>query len=401
MNRTFSFGIGVGRSAFRTQQILDRIKHTITEAKIENPNILFFRGILVGWNKSNPVEVGEFFDKAIYDETWGPIYPDLQVAVGLDEVSVSRLVKCLAFDYVPSWRYQYLGYGRVTDSLSIAEIASLLSPLARRPDKGFEVAVDVLHMIVLCADEKSQEYRSELQAFCLAFFAAIDWASSDFNNQNCSTHLQKVIEFGLSGNLDGNGPAKALNNLVDFGRADSDFMMHRLGDLLTPFFKSYPKGALDTCYFLNSDGDYSSAKRIVSKPYDEFGGTAVGAVPEEALIDWCKLSIDDRCVFAAQTCTLFEKSLPNTGGDVNAVGITNTAKSVLKLAIDKKKVFNVLTERFVPWHWSGSRSNIMRQRLSLLDQFISREDHGLNELIDETKARFASIITSDEKQEQN
>jgi hypothetical protein len=401
MNRTLSFGIGVGRSALGTLEILERIKQTVIDAKIENPNIPFLRGILVGWSKNSPTEVADFFDKAIYDETWGPIFPDLQVAVGLDDVSVTRLVKCLAFDYVPSWRYRYLGYGRATDSLSITQLASLLNPLARRPDNGFVVAIDILYMVVSCADEKSQAYRSELQIFCLAFFATIDWEFSDINNQNNSTHLQKIIEFGLSGSLAGDGAAAALNNLVDFGRCNSDILEPRLGELLAPFFKSYPEIALEACYFLNSEGDNSSSVRMVSKPFDKFGDTAVGATPEEALIDWCKLSVDDRCVFAARTCTLFEKSLAGTSGDVSPMGITDIAKSVLKLAINKKKVFEVFMDRFLPGTWSGSRSTIMRQRLSFLDQFISHEDHGLNTLIEAAKARFTSIISSDEKQEQD
>jgi len=45
---------------------------------------------------------------------------------------------------VSSWQFKNLGSGRVTDALSVKQVASLLSLLATKPDGGLAVATDVL-----------------------------------------------------------------------------------------------------------------------------------------------------------------------------------------------------------------------------------------------------------------
>lgn len=398
-DKSWNFGFGIGQAAISTQEIVDRIKLTIGKVKPVDLNSFLIRGLVAGWNKTNPAEVATFLDSALFDETWGVMFPELQIAIGLDDVSHARLIRCLELGKAPSCQFKYLGIGRATDPLSVEQIAALISPLATKPDKGLAVAIDVLGMVIHCAANKGEEYRSELQGYCLKFIGGLDWASIDLNDDNLDYDLETLIGFALDGAPPNNGVSKALNRLIQF-ECSRTYPRH-LGKILLPLFKRYPVEALNTCYVQDRNGRYNTILRILSVRLGEGADTAISAVPDEALISWCKVSLDDRCIFAAHTCNLFEKSNPNEFGNDSPISISNTAKTVLAHAPDKKKVLEIFINRFRPAYWSGSLATIMRQRLRLLDQLNPSEDEKLRTLIEDTKERFSKKIESEEQREQN
>jgi hypothetical protein len=329
------------------------------------------------------------------------VFPALQLSIGLNNLAYARLIRCLEFGKAPAIEFQHLGIGRATDSLSVAQVASLISRLVTKPDDGLAVGIDVLDMVIHCADNKNEEYLRELRAYCLKFIGEIDWTSIDLRNDALTRKLEQIIECGLSGEVPHAAASKALNRLIHVERSNAKILPRRLGRILMPFFKRYPEEALNACYFQDHQGGYSSALRLVSVELDGRGDSAIKAVPEEALINWCILSPDERCTFLAQTCGFLEKSKPDGLGDESVISISSTAKSVLAHAPDKKKVLEIFADRCQPMFWSGSRSLILRQRFQLLDQLTPDNDEGLQVLIDNAKASLSKIIEREERSEQD
>ena len=400
-DKSWHFGFGIGQAAISTGEILNRIKLILAETNPGNLNTLFIRGLIAGWNKTNPEEVSKFLDEAIDDDIWGAMFPELQVCVELDDVAHSRLMKCLKNGKAPAWQFKYLGNGCVTDTLSVEQIGSLLSLLTTNGDDGLEVAVDVLNMVIFCLGNKSFEYRSELQIYCSNFIEEINWTIIDLDNGNLEHHLEELIEFALSGVMASEEVSKVLKSLVNTELLKTTFYPRRLGRILMPFFKQRPEEALNACYVQDSDGSYNSALRMLSIHLEECGETAVGAVPDNELIKWCKLALDDRSIFAAQTCKLYEKSKSDGLGDESSLSISNTAKCVLACASDKEKILEIFVNRFCTAYCSGSRSAAQRQRLQLLDQLNPTEDVKLQTLIEDAKVSFSKIIASDEQWEKD
>ncbi len=242
-----------------------------------------------------------------------------------------------------------------------------------------------------------------MHTYCSKFIGEIDWASINLSNDNLTHDLERIIEYGLSGTASHGEASEVLNSLIHSERSNTntEILPRRLGKILMPFFKHCPEEALNACYFQHSDSGYSSALRLVSVIFNERGDTAISAVPEETLINWCKLSPDDRFNFAAQTCKLLEESNPDGLGGKSLISISSTAKTILAHASNKKKIMEIFLERCRPTHWSGSRSVILRQRLQLLDQFNPDNVKELRTLIEEAKTRFSKIIEREEQQEQD
>ncbi len=290
-----------------------------------------------------------------------------------------------------------LGCGRRTDPLTIAQISTLLGLLAAKPDGGLPAAIDVLYMVIHCADTKDEQYTEELRAYCLKFVSELDWNLMDLTNENFLHHLEHVIEFSLDSSEPCKAATTALKRLIQQERAGKRIFPRRLGNVLLPFFKKCPVETLDAVY---TKGEHSALMHMLDVRLDRHGDTAIGVVPEASLIEWCQVSPEDRCVFAAQTCKLFERPNSDECSDVAVIGISNTAKTLLAQAPDKKRVLEILASRFPPSSWSGSRAAIMRQRFEHLDELNPTGNPELTSLIEEMKARVFKLIESEERQEQ-
>lgn len=396
-DKSWHFGFGIGQAATSTQEILDRIKQILPEIKIDGVNSVFIQGLVAGWNKVRPSEVTAFLEYALTDEVWGEIFPELQITLGVDTAAHSRLIQCIRIGKAPAWQFQNLGIGRATDRLSVDQITSLLTPLVAKPDGGLLAAIDVLNMIIHCADTKDEQYKKELRVYCLNLVSELDWSLVDLANENFLHHLERIIEFSLDSSQPHEAATRALNRLIQQERSDKRIFPRRLGNILLPFFKKYPVQTLDAIYTGSED---TALEHMLTDRLDRYGDTAIGVVPEESLLEWCRVSPEDRCVFAAQTCKLFERRGPSQSNDESIIGISNTASRILVMAPDKKKVLETLVSRFYPNSWSGSRATIMRQRFQYLNDLNPTRNLELTTMIAEMKERLLKIVEKEEWQEQ-
>lgn len=396
-DKSWHFGFGIGQAAASTQEILDRTKQVVLEIGLDGLNSLFVRGLVAGWHKTKPSEAAAFLECALTDEVWGRIFPELQVAIGIDTAAHGRLIRCIQVGKAPAWQFKYLGMGRATDPLSVDQIASLITPLATNPDGGLLAAIDVLYMVIHCTDTKGDQYREELRTYCLKLVSEIDWSLVDLANQNFLHHLERVIEYALDSSESQKAAPKILERLIKQECLVNRNYHRRLGNVLLPFFKKCPIQTLDAVYTKDGDGDLT---RMLAIQLDRHGDTAIGVVPAEVLLEWCRVSPEDRCVFAAQTCKLFGRLSPDEGSDETVLGISNTAAALLVLAPDKKRVLETLVSRFHPNSWSGSLAAIMRQRLQYLDDLNPTGDPELTPLIEEMKTRLSKVVESEERREQ-
>jgi hypothetical protein len=395
-----NFGYGVGQSVFSPRDLMDKTRSHIRNVGFSGLSLLFIRGFISGWHKEKPSEVSQFLDEAITDDVWGPWFPELQLCVNLDDTAHARLMQSIELGKSPSWQFRYLGYGRATDQLSIEQISALVNGIASKSDDGLEVAIEVLSMVIHCANEKIPEYREELAVHCVKFLQQIDWPKLDLNNDRLDYEMSDILEFTLVLTKLGHLVSKILSRLVDYEHSELRAYAYRQGRLLEPFFKHHPKLALDAVYVRDSKGGYVTAQRIVSGLEIDRSETAIRSVPDDVLIEWCDVSPVDRHQFAAQTCKLFEGSTSNPNEENRQLDLSTIAKRVLMNASDKNAVLRIFVERFYPNSWSGSLAKILRERLPLLDKFDVVSDAGLRVAIAQAKDDLTQTITAEERREE-
>lgn len=123
-------------------------------------------------------------------------------------------------------------------------------------------------------------------------------------------------------------------------------------------------------------------------------------VPDDALIEWCSVSAEDRSIFAAQTCKLFERESPRGFPEQKIVGLASAPTRLLAFAPNKKEVLDILLSRFTPSSWSGSLSAILRDRLQYLDEINPTGDQELKTHLDAVRSQFLARIEAEEGREE-
>jgi len=132
---------------------------------------------------------------------------------------------------------------------------------------------------------------------------------------------------------------------------------------------------------------------------DERQAPPIREASDDAILKWCDRSPSDRCLFAAEVCGPFEKSESPESEDRIVVSLSELAKQIFARSTDKSAVIKIYLGNFVPTSWSGSRAEIIRRRLPLIDELNPEKDKFLCEVISQEKEKFEKIIASEEKQE--
>jgi len=371
----YFLGLGVGRDHPNIPELFRRAQDILRQT--DDSSLIFIRGLIRGWSERQAAEVENFLDLAVSDKVWGKSFPELQTQVTLTDRAHARLLKSLEKNLALVNQYQYLGLGRVTDPLSVPQIATLMDAIASKSDAGQIAAVDVLGMVVFCSKEKDEQYRGDLGKYCRSFLERVNWSNMD-RNHNIDFDIELILCLAVSTAASSDEVSGILKNLVASELAKSSIIFHGHGELLEPFFKKYPRETLDAIYVTDEEDGHETALKLISISPARTGETAVRHVDLNMLLEWCEGSPADRYIFAAQICTLYRES----GVATEKLALSATIQRVFDEAPNKEKVLEAIISRLGSSGTSGSPSVLIAQRLSLLQSLNSKGDVELAALIE-------------------
>lgn len=393
-----NFGFGVGQSFSDPAHLLGKARDIVKQSEEAAISLIFVRGIVSGWNDTNASATSQFLDQAVSDSVWGKWFPELQVQINLEDAGYARLTKALDLGIAPIWQYRNLSWGHTPDTLSLEQIAVIVTAIASKTD-GLPVAIDLLGMVHYSAAQKDKAYRNSLAKFCVAFLQKIDWSKINIDDGSLGHHLDILLDFAIASTKSANKVSSMLSNLIQHERSKRRIYAFRQGRLLKAFFKYQPLMTLDAIYQPDKDGFYNTTTRLAGNRADNHQAPPIRAASDESILEWCDRSPSDRYLFAAEVCGPFDKfeSQESEGGKV--VSLSELAKQIFSRSTDKRAVLKIYLDDFVPTSWSGSRAEIIRRRLPLIDELNPEKNNFLSEVIAQEKTEFEKIIASEEEQE--
>ncbi|TPN03015.1 hypothetical protein [Mesorhizobium sp. B2-1-5] len=371
----WSFGVGVGETISDPVSYLEEIKQAICRSGSRDLNFGFIRPFLHGAGKTHASAISKFMDVAVSDVLWGPYFPTLQTSVELNEDAVERLILSADLALTATFRFDSLGGGMVTETLSAEQICRLVLAISAARD-GQKYAAHVLAMVIHLADDKSEDYRRELRNTCRRFLCSLD-LDQDIRDDH---YFETVCSFAFEG---GDAEADALEIVRKLQRKISRHEYYRLPGLLNPMFKHHAPALLDEIFKPDNDGGYRTAGAIISATAWDYHQRPINSAPPEAVVLWCSADFATRGPFIAHHCVVFDHDR-----DENTKGWSPLALSLIDCAEDRLRIFHIFVDRIEPTSWSGSRAALVRSRAALLDQLHGRhKDIPLDE-INEAKARL-------------
>lgn len=391
----YDFGRGIGRHHADMAGLLEAVRTHIERVDRGDLSLIWVRGLLAGWKDAYPDAVETFLDDAIDDVVWRDWFVELQVQSDLDARAFDRLLRALDLGQCPTWQFAYLAMGRATDPLTVSQIIALSNKLALRPDRGLFTAIDLLAMVIHCADKKDEQYKHELGEALLEFLGCIDWSLLNADHAQIDHDLGVVLKFALQSAGAESQVAPILRRMLPTDETDRVLYSDVREVALKPFFQYFPRLALELVCIPAEDGTLRRARDLVSDPYSERGETALGLVPTEVLLDWCNEKPETRYAFAAGACKLFEKQ----DDEKTPLAISDTAATLFASTPEKSAVLKEFVNRFHPRSWSGSLADILEARLPLLDQLATSGHEAFRSEIDAAKADLQNLIDAERARE--
>jgi len=371
--RTWSFGKGLVKGASDHREVWQQFTTALAATEEGKRNIQIFRGFISALQEKNPTMAQELLEDSLNNETLGKYFPELQNAVPIDERGVDRLNRSLLVSKAPMVMYHNLVLGRATDSISGPNLSKLLQSIAEKPG-GFNVAINILRMRLLCDNDARREHAPELIEAGQKLLRQLVFTRSDHREDH---DLDSIVRVCLAGE-EGAAIAEDMVGKLKASVTKYETQTFTHTSLLSGLLAVQPIPTLDEL-FNDPDVVHNVGIRIIQdarvhriNPLD--------AVPEDLLLAWCSKEPAIRYRTVAALVTAFRRADEKAPLEWTAVAL-----KLLGLAPDRGVVLKQFVAQFHPRSWSGSRAAIMESHIKLLDDLVADGAPTLTALVAEQR----------------
>ncbi len=286
-------------------------------------------------------------------------FPYFQNRVVISEAGLQRFEASLHKKQAPAERYRGIGWtNKLEDSTTLR-----LIPLLLELERGFDVAVDTIHMRIV------QERRDEntLSPDLIAAGRLVAEACTFERKLGHDAHaLEEVIEACL--NTEEAIPTVQIL-LVRIRQARANFSLDFMGEnrILSAIFTAQPIIALNDLFAPEQQDERSGMRGFFG--HDDLLGSPLDCVPEATLLAWCDEASTVRYPLIAASMVPFTRPQNSDKPQWKSVAL-----ALLDCAPKKIELLEHYIDHFAPMSWSGSRAAIWEANVQLLAQLDTHSD---------------------------
>ncbi|MBX7244192.1 MAG: ATP-binding protein [Candidatus Sumerlaeaceae bacterium] len=321
-----------------------------------NPSLL--GGFLRGIGLKNRALVDALLRNAIRDPILAPVFPFLQLSVGVDQAGVQRLLDSIGYAVAPAQAYSPLAYGRTTEAMAACDLSRILLGIAALPD-GWMTAVEILSMHF-----HGQPGDQMTTAGCLIDCGQQLLKSCPLDEKRPAWgHCLKQIAMRCLIGPDGIEATIVLCERVRERGKSVPFIGDELNGVIEAILDLHPTTALDIWLGPETKEEWLDELFLDDirdrRPLDR--------VPTQTLLDWAETDPEVRYPRLARAIPAFKK-------EKELMVWTELALVLLHAAPDRAAVFASFESQFIPCSWSGSLADLLEERRLLIQQFINDQD---------------------------
>lgn len=348
------FGEGLASTSASLTAMWAALVGAFEAIPLEERNVQVLHGFLHATCERNRDLFEGFLDESMARPSLVEWVPVLQLSTDLDDRGCDRLLASMNNPNVPAWVFRYLGFGRATDPVPEQRLVELLERLSIKPG-GVAIAIDILHMHIY-GEPKS--IGPQLTSCARELIANAPLTRYD---HGLDYALGQLVTRFLTGS-DAQLPVGRLLVRISDAIRDCSVSQYDFTETLKALFAVQPKLALDA---LVGDEDEEQVRGYARRAALT-GGRRLGAllnIPEDALLEWCRAGGPQRWIRVAPLLPAFDSQ-----ADDGALAWSTRVQALLTNAPDAAAVAETLIDVLIPRSWSGSRADVIRKRLPLLDQ---------------------------------
>jgi len=389
--RTFKFGQGLAEGCNSPLVLWENFRTALQPVEERKRNFKVICGFLNGLQEKNPGICNTILDEALTDEVFSSVFPVLQTSVKIDKQGVRRIRHSLNSESAPIHLYTQIAYGQIHQTINDPELSDILKVIAGKPE-GMPVAIEILQMRYHGLPDDHQSLSETIISAGQNLITQIELDSGQNWIRNIDFSLAQIVKTCLAGNSGKEAATTLCNNLAD-ALIDYDIYTPDFDETLEALAQTKPRIFLD-CFLGGTQADNALIPRLFSQDLD-ITPKPISNIENDIIIDWCTEEPHKRYLVVASSIIPFERA----GGQ--KLQWTELALQLIDNASDPIQVLDRLRLALRPMSWSGSRAEIMQNRLSLISVLKEHENLAVSEWAETAEIEFENEIESERKNEKD
>ncbi|MFA6163060.1 MAG: hypothetical protein WC685_06500 [Methylobacter sp.] len=383
------FARGLAEGCNEPLAMWNKFRNQLSMATASQRKDIVLSGFLNAISQNNPDIAEHILNQAVLDEMLGFCFPQLQMAVEIDERGVERLKQSLKNGLAPVWTYRYLGWGQRHTSISDDNLCDLLRMLASKPD-GLAIAVDILQMRLHGNKNEKRSCSIIITSLGQELLVQINFDRENNRSELIDYKLGQLVESCLVGEKAITTATvickKLAKALLEYKIYPTDFPR-----LLENLAQQQPQAFLDN--FLG-DNEYSISRiECLFTNYDS--PKLLSHIEDEVILDWCEVNPSVRYPKVAAFMVAYQHNEHK-----NCLEWTPLSLIIMNNAPDVIAVLNAFNRTFRPSSWSGSRADIMERGLALILQLKTHQNPAISKWAHNEEKVFAEEIKQERQWEE-
>jgi len=369
-DRLHAFGKGLATGANDKEKFFQMLRSEFIRIAPAPRTFSVFTGFLASCAEIDPALCNTLLDELVEDEVFGEWFPQLQEkSCKIDQAGVERLHRSLDIGKAPLAAFKYLGWGTAYESLSHDDLAALVSEILTRENSA-ELAVKILAERTKSKEKQSSEsavvFEVMRNALCRYQF------DREENEIDDDDHwLAKLANRCLDG-PDGADAARTVCQRLVKAIIQLNLYANDYSKLVRTLVQLQPRVVLDCFFGLEATESKEKLCKLkgIFTVYSHNHKNPLDNVPDELLLDWCKINPEQRYPLVTSIITRF-----SSVKETNQIYWKPIVYTILEQAPNVEDVLKQLEDVIRPMWWSGfSRANFLEQRAALLQDFYEHKN---------------------------
>lgn len=302
----------------------------------------------------------KMLSEAVKNDILAPIYPELEIAIGVGAKGFERLKESVEYGEAPISHYTSLGRGNLSD----IELVELLEVISTKSN-GVEVAIEVISRKIL-----NQPKEIEISDIIADFGRGLLLKYS-FERRNVRDmldyELAEIIRACLT--ID-SAPIimKHISEKMNDSSSGYSFAYSSYKKVLKVLATKYPLVFLDTLF-----EKLARSNQIIRMPA-LYAANILSEIDDEILIEWVMVEKNLRISKVISMIRPYQNRKVD-----GVIEWTPLTMELIEAADDLDGVFSEMKKSFYPMSWSGSLASIMETRLPLIVDLQKHEKSEISE----------------------
>ncbi|PGK21412.1 hypothetical protein CN902_27430 [Priestia megaterium] len=383
-NRLFYFGLGLAEGCSEPKKMWKELLKQLSFIKESDRKYRVLGGFLKGISEINNNISEEILDEAVSDELLREAYPWLQARVKINEQGIKRLKQSLNLEKTPIQQYIHLDYEKINQTINEQSFIEILQLIASK-EGGVQIAVEIFENMIHSYN-KSELLSNNFILYGQDLLLNYEFSRKNFRRDPLDYELSKIVSacfIGQSAQVS----AETLCNKLLNAYLSSKISSRDYGQVLKAISLNQPVAFLNIFLGNASNSEKSSyIKQVILE------NSIVSKINDDFIIEWCELNPTIRYQILASVIIPYQKN-------GNLLEWTPLALKIMNKVSDPIKVLKEFKSRFTPKSWSGSLTEILKSRLSLIEDLKQHEHFAIASWANRAEKLFREEINSVHKWE--